>query len=139
MLKYPALFELATQTLHSLGVSESFLVGRNETADICVFDRTCSRHHFRIVRRDGCHYVTVCRWAPQKRNCPDQEVVRDLLRWMTLCYIGTRGGTTRYGNIRPVFYSGTAAGPIERRLTGIGENQVTMPTGRTGTADSVKL
>jgi ABC-type multidrug transport system ATPase subunit/pSer/pThr/pTyr-binding forkhead associated (FHA) protein/ABC-type multidrug transport system permease subunit len=57
MLNYPALLDLATQALHPLGVSESFLVGRNETADICVFDRTCSRHHFRIVRRDARFYV----------------------------------------------------------------------------------
>jgi ABC-type multidrug transport system ATPase subunit len=53
MLPYPALLDLATQTLHPIGMSESFLVGRNETADICVLDVTCSRHHFRIVRRDG--------------------------------------------------------------------------------------
>jgi ABC transport system ATP-binding/permease protein len=53
MPRYPALLDLATQTLHPLGASESFLIGRNETADVCVFDRTCSRHHFRIVRRDG--------------------------------------------------------------------------------------
>jgi ABC-type multidrug transport system ATPase subunit len=57
MITYPALLDLATQTLHSLGVSESFLVGRNETADVWVMDPYCSRHHFRIVRRDGRHYV----------------------------------------------------------------------------------
>jgi pSer/pThr/pTyr-binding forkhead associated (FHA) protein len=57
MLQYPGLLDLATQKLHPLGVSESFLVGRNETADVCVFDRTCSRHHFRIVRRDGRYHV----------------------------------------------------------------------------------
>ena len=53
MNNYPALLDLATQKLHSLGASESFLVGRNETADVCVLDVTCSRHHFRIVRCDG--------------------------------------------------------------------------------------
>jgi ABC-type multidrug transport system ATPase subunit/pSer/pThr/pTyr-binding forkhead associated (FHA) protein len=57
MVNYPALLDLATQSLYPLGVSESFLVGRNETADVCVLDRSCSRHHFRIVRRDGRHYV----------------------------------------------------------------------------------
>ncbi len=57
MVHYPALFDLQTKTLHSLGVSESFLVGRNETADVCVLDQTCSRHHFRIVRREGRHFV----------------------------------------------------------------------------------
>jgi ABC transport system ATP-binding/permease protein len=57
MGSYPALLDLQTKTLHSISVSESFLVGRNETADICVLDRSCSRHHFRIVRRDNHYYV----------------------------------------------------------------------------------
>lgn len=57
MLTYPALLDLAAQTLHPLGVSESFLVGRNETADVCVLDPSCSRHHFRLVRRDGRYRV----------------------------------------------------------------------------------
>src|SRR5262245_7459706 len=57
MLTYPALLDLATRALHPLGGSESFLVGRNETADVCVFDRTCSRHHFRLVRPDGRYFV----------------------------------------------------------------------------------
>ena len=56
MHNYPALLDLTTQKLHPLGVSESFLVGRNETADVCVLDKTCSRHHFRLVRRDD-HYA----------------------------------------------------------------------------------
>src|SRR4051794_18389584 len=54
---YPALLDLASQKLHLIGGSASFLVGRNETADVCVLDRTCSRHHFRIVRRDGRYQV----------------------------------------------------------------------------------
>jgi ABC-type multidrug transport system ATPase subunit len=57
MPKYPALVDLATQTHYPLEGSESFLVGRNETADVCVMDRTCSRHHFRIIRRGGRHFV----------------------------------------------------------------------------------
>jgi ABC transport system ATP-binding/permease protein len=57
MQTYPALLDLATQKLHALGVSESFLVGRNETADVCVLDPTCSRHHFRLVRHEGRYYV----------------------------------------------------------------------------------
>ena len=57
MKDYPALMDLAKQTLHPLGGSESFLVGRNETADIPVLDTTCSRHHFRIVFREGKHLV----------------------------------------------------------------------------------
>ncbi len=57
MHQYPALLDLAKQTLYPLGVSESFLVGRNETADICVLDKTCSRHQFRLLRRDGRYHV----------------------------------------------------------------------------------
>jgi ABC-type multidrug transport system ATPase subunit len=57
MISYPALVHLETKTPHPLGVSESFLIGRNETADVCVFDRTCSRHHFRIVRHEGRYYA----------------------------------------------------------------------------------
>jgi pSer/pThr/pTyr-binding forkhead associated (FHA) protein len=57
MYRYPALLDLEKQTIHPLGPSESFLVGRNETADICVLDPTCSRHHFRIVRRDDQYQV----------------------------------------------------------------------------------
>lgn len=54
---YPALIDVATQTVHSLRGAESFLVGRNETADICVTDLTCSRHQFRIVRHEGRYFV----------------------------------------------------------------------------------
>ncbi|HEY7310887.1 MAG TPA: FHA domain-containing protein [Gemmataceae bacterium] len=57
MSRYPALLDLATRKLHPLDGSESFLVGRNETANLCVLDPTCSRHHFRIVRRDGRYHV----------------------------------------------------------------------------------
>ena len=57
MLNYPALVDLATRKLNSLGVSESFLVGRNETCNICVLDPTCSRHHFRIIRHDGQYLI----------------------------------------------------------------------------------
>jgi ABC-type multidrug transport system ATPase subunit len=54
---YPALFNPTTRALYPLRSAESFLVGRNETADVCVLDPTCSRHHFRIVRRDGRYHV----------------------------------------------------------------------------------
>ncbi|MGH7168785.1 MAG: FHA domain-containing protein, partial [Gemmataceae bacterium] len=57
MPNYPALLDLATRKLHPLDGSESFLVGRNETADLCVLDPTCSRHHFRVVHRGGRHHV----------------------------------------------------------------------------------
>src|ERR1700722_15439251 len=57
MNSYPALLDLATLKQHPLGASESFVVGRNETADLCVLDSACSRQHFRLVRRDGRYFV----------------------------------------------------------------------------------
>jgi len=57
MNDYPALLELEKRTIHPLGSSESFLVGRNETADVCVLDPFCSRHHFRIIRRESEYQV----------------------------------------------------------------------------------
>ncbi len=40
---------------------------------------------------------------------------------MTLCFIGIEGGRTTYGNIRPVFYSDTAAPLIMSLMEGGGE------------------
>jgi ABC-type multidrug transport system ATPase subunit/pSer/pThr/pTyr-binding forkhead associated (FHA) protein len=57
MPNLPALLDLTTQKLYPLGNSESFIVGRNETANVCVLDQTCSRQHFRIIQRDGAYYV----------------------------------------------------------------------------------
>jgi ABC-type multidrug transport system ATPase subunit/ABC-type multidrug transport system permease subunit len=54
---YPALTDQATQTVYPLRSAESFLVGRNETADLCVLDPRCSRHHFRILKVEGHYYV----------------------------------------------------------------------------------
>ena len=78
MLTYPALLDLATRTTYPLGVSQSFLVGRNETADLCVFDPMCSRHHFRIVNRENRYYVeplnaqnpTYCNGQPIRQPQP---------------------------------------------------------------------
>jgi hypothetical protein len=55
-------------------------------------------------------------------HCPD-DVARGLLRWITLCYVGTPGGRTSYGHIRPVFFSDTAA-PIIERLVAAGGSRV---------------
>lgn len=41
-------------------------------------------------------------------QCP-ASVRCDIVNWMVLTYIGTQGGTTRWGNVRHVFYSNTAA------------------------------
>ncbi len=54
--QYPALLDVATQSLYPLR-ADSFLVGRNETADVCVTDLTCSRHQFRIVRDAGAYFI----------------------------------------------------------------------------------
>lgn len=45
-------------------------------------------------------------------NCPD-DLRRSILKWLVLTYIGEPGGQTRYGNIRNVFYSNSAAPLIE--------------------------
>ena len=39
--------------------------------------------------------------------CP-KEPRKKILKWLVLCYLGERGGMTRYGNVRNVFYSNTA-------------------------------
>jgi WD40 repeat protein len=57
MGEYPALLDLAAQTIHPLGRAESFLVGRDEAAGLCVTDPTCSRQHFRIVLREERYYI----------------------------------------------------------------------------------
>lgn len=57
--------------------------------------------------------------------CTD-EIARGLLRWMTLCYVGTRGGTTSFGHVRPVYYSDAAAPIIERLVAGGGERVLRM-------------
>src|SRR5205085_7621978 len=57
VVAYPALVNNSTKTQYPLKSAESFLIGRNETADVCVLDPTCSRHHFRIVRRDGQYHA----------------------------------------------------------------------------------
>lgn len=45
-------------------------------------------------------------------SCPE-EVRTKIIKWMLLTYIGTPGGQTRFGNIRHVYYSNTAAPLIE--------------------------
>jgi ABC transport system ATP-binding/permease protein len=57
MNDYPALLDLTTRRLHPIGVSASFLVGRNETADVPLVDLSCSRHHFRIVKHANRYLV----------------------------------------------------------------------------------
>jgi ABC-type multidrug transport system ATPase subunit/pSer/pThr/pTyr-binding forkhead associated (FHA) protein len=57
MNDYPVLIDLSSQKRHAIGGSESFLVGRNETADVPVPDPHCSRHHFRIARREGRYFL----------------------------------------------------------------------------------
>ncbi|MCB9978565.1 MAG: hypothetical protein H6862_03025 [Rhodospirillales bacterium] len=46
--------------------------------------------------------------------CPD-IMKTPILKWLVLTYIGVPGGVTSYGNVRPVFYSNSAA-PIIRQI-----------------------
>lgn len=45
-------------------------------------------------------------------SCPN-PTRKEILTWMVITYIGTRGGRTSYGNVRHVFYSNSAAPLIE--------------------------
>ena len=46
--------------------------------------------------------------------CP-QELHADFLEWLILLYIGSSGGLTSYGNVRPVFYSNVGA-PLAKEV-----------------------
>lgn len=45
------------------------------------------------------------------------DKMRKFVRWCMLCYIGSPGGLTRYGNVRHVFYSNSAASHIRELFT----------------------
>lgn len=49
-------------------------------------------------------------------HCP-QQVRKKFLKWLVQTYIGVPGGQTRYGNVRHVFYSNSAAPLIREILT----------------------
>ena len=51
--KYPALLEVATKELHSLGDADEFVVGRSQDVNLPVIDSSVSRRHFKIIRREG--------------------------------------------------------------------------------------
>ncbi len=46
--------------------------------------------------------------------CPD-DIRTKILKWLVLAYVGEPGGRTRYGNIRHVYYSNTAA-PLAKEI-----------------------
>lgn len=46
--------------------------------------------------------------------CPE-ECLRQYVEWLVMCYIGSSGGRTSYGNVRNVFYSNVGA-PIALKL-----------------------
>jgi hypothetical protein len=48
--------------------------------------------------------------------CPPQPK-KKILKYLVLTYLGSRGGLTRYGHTRPVFFSNTAAPLIEEIIT----------------------
>ncbi len=52
--------------------------------------------------------------------CPP-EPRREVVRWLTLCYLGERGGYGWYGRHRDVFYSNPAAPKIERLFKAAGQ------------------
>jgi len=47
-------------------------------------------------------------------QCPLEDVANGIVKWLTLCFVGTPGGRTRYGHVRHVFYSDIAALIITR-------------------------
>ncbi len=54
--------------------------------------------------------------------CPE-EFLDQYVEWLVLCYIGTSGGRTSYGNVRNVFYSNVGA-PIAVKLLKIKSQNV---------------
>jgi hypothetical protein len=48
--------------------------------------------------------------------CPP-EIRYEILRWLVLAYLGEPGGVTRFGNVRHVFYSNSAAPLVEELIT----------------------
>src|SRR4029077_8313903 len=66
---YPGLFDPAEEKLHALFGSDSFVIGRSETADLTVLDLSCSRQQFRIIRVEAQHYVEpLSRTSPTYHN-----------------------------------------------------------------------
>ncbi len=51
------LIEVATGRRHPLGAADLFVVGRDESADVCVLYTTMSRKHFSILRDGGRYFV----------------------------------------------------------------------------------
>jgi hypothetical protein len=56
--------------------------------------------------------------------CPADGVVRDIVRWLALCYVGEPGGYGDMGRHRSVFYSDTAAPVIERLVQQFGAREL---------------
>lgn len=73
MSRFPALYDPSNKKLYPLRGFDSFLVGRNETANVVLQDRSCSRHHFRILHYQGRYYVEAL--SPTNVTyCNDQPV-----------------------------------------------------------------
>ena len=80
-------------------------------------------NYFVEMTRIGCSWTAHNSHGELLRNleeigglefCPDQ-CIKKYVEWLVLCYIGSPGGLTQYGNIRHVFYSNVGA-PIALRL-----------------------
>jgi len=95
-------------------------------AGVFPYLRTAHRHDFFAqvlveMKKVGFHWKAYDKHGDLLRNfrevgglvyCPE-KIRKEILYWLALTYIGEPGGHTRYGNIRPVFYSNSAAPLIE--------------------------
>lgn len=64
-------------------------------------------HHWREFEKHGL-LLQELKDVGGLKHCP-QPIRQEILRWLVKAYIGEEGGVTRFGNVRYVFYSDTAA------------------------------
>ena len=57
------------------------------------------------------------------KHCPN-DVRAKIIKWLVLTYIGSPGGRTRYGNVRHVYYSNTAAPIIDQIIHSVASSVV---------------
>ena len=131
-------FEPLTQNAVKLGLVDVFqnIIGRSPLDLRCarvafaagVFPYLKSAHRqdffehiYSLMKDAGTHWKAYEKHGDLLRNlkevgglifCPESPR-KKILSWLVATYIGEPGGPTRYGNIRHVFYSDTAAPLIE--------------------------
>lgn len=69
--------------------------------------------------------------------CDDDDVAKDLIEWLVLCYVGEPGGMTRYGFRREIFHSDSASPFIERIVKQFSSRELALLKG-VGKYKSVK-